>query len=944
MKRLDLTRWNRAGLTRFRYIDGNAATYLETLRLALINRFADQWGDLKVNVPAGESEQERLERLRNQYFAERKDLAWEIVRTLARSLHVLEEYADAYMNEQFLRTATQWENIRRLVEILDYHPAPPASASTTLVLLAKAGERGLISKGLQVKNSPDDGSAPVVFETMEDIELDVDLNRLHLKDWNVSQEPLNFQISKTHMNEFSVEFPIDSSAVTLSQGERGVLVIGRPDTSTDGIAVQISCIQDTSLELMGTVPEHDTTQLSAKRGEARLLLKPDLIQSPRLMGDNTVQFDTGVNLAPHSVIGWTENNTWYVAKVDRVDNDRVSLSGGEAGHTVPPAGRSVYLLHSSKRQQVGSKEELLIPKETHRFDKTVWASNLSRVQSSKVIDQTIDTSGGDVALYAIVDSNADRVYYLSSELTRVGVVKQSSIRTLEFDGEPGDLATGAWVIAVNSSNQACARQIETIVINEKEFSLTFSGAPLLGSIKTIYSLFSEEWKPTDYNKNLTGVEGTVLPLQQIPSSLKTGRKLILSNDVLTIETVIAAIDPVASTITITTPLNSGEPHSSNFSSSTSFTYYDLIIHGNVVKAGHGEIKPEKILGNGDATKTNQEFLLKVDQVSFVADALHPSGVRADIVVTVDRQIWTQTPTLRDSEATDPHYTVRMTEEGYLKIQFGDGIYGRRLPTGINNVRILYRVGVGLPGNLPSGQLTKPVKPHNWIESILHPVPAGGGNELESIESLRDNAPASVLVLERAVSLTDFTHLAARHSQVWQAKAFRVPTPIGRHETVRVVVVPAGGGELGELKDSLEDYLEAHAIPGVKTEVAQFVPVYLDLVVEFRIKTSEFDPVEVQDRIQSDLIDAFSLQKSKLGKPLFISELYRVVELVPGVENSTCMIAPSTLLDQTQTPIAFRHVAVGADGSIKSIRPADEQIVYIEPKKSSIEFVVREFSL
>ncbi len=35
----DLMRWNRAGLARFRYIDGNAVTYLETLRQAMSEVF-----------------------------------------------------------------------------------------------------------------------------------------------------------------------------------------------------------------------------------------------------------------------------------------------------------------------------------------------------------------------------------------------------------------------------------------------------------------------------------------------------------------------------------------------------------------------------------------------------------------------------------------------------------------------------------------------------------------------------------------------------------------------------------------------------------------------------------------------------------------------------------------------------------------------------------------
>ena len=38
-KRKDLTRWNRASLTQFRYVDGNAVEYLDILRQQLVERF-----------------------------------------------------------------------------------------------------------------------------------------------------------------------------------------------------------------------------------------------------------------------------------------------------------------------------------------------------------------------------------------------------------------------------------------------------------------------------------------------------------------------------------------------------------------------------------------------------------------------------------------------------------------------------------------------------------------------------------------------------------------------------------------------------------------------------------------------------------------------------------------------------------------------------------------
>src|SRR6266850_501391 len=132
----DLTRWNRAVLSRFRYIDANAALHLEALRIELAARFP-QWTALdKYDAPPDETASERTARILAEYHADRSDWAWETTRTFARALHILTEHVDAFANEGYLRTATQWQSVRRLAAMVGYTPAPASSATTPLVLLA----------------------------------------------------------------------------------------------------------------------------------------------------------------------------------------------------------------------------------------------------------------------------------------------------------------------------------------------------------------------------------------------------------------------------------------------------------------------------------------------------------------------------------------------------------------------------------------------------------------------------------------------------------------------------------------------------------------------------------------------------------------------------------------------------------------------------------------
>ena len=120
----DLTRWNRSGLSRFRYVDGNAISFLETLRQAMGEAFTEggvnQWSALDTAVPegVGETLAQRQARWKAQYYDDRRDYAWEILRSYARATHVLAEHLDAYANESYINTATQWDNLRRLVEIV----------------------------------------------------------------------------------------------------------------------------------------------------------------------------------------------------------------------------------------------------------------------------------------------------------------------------------------------------------------------------------------------------------------------------------------------------------------------------------------------------------------------------------------------------------------------------------------------------------------------------------------------------------------------------------------------------------------------------------------------------------------------------------------------------------------------------------------------------------
>jgi hypothetical protein len=260
------------------------------------------------------------------------------------------------------------------------------------------------------------------------------------------------------------------------------------------------------------------------------------------------------------------------------------------------------------------------------------------------------------------------------------------------------------------------------------------------------------------------------------------------------------------------------------------------------------------------------------------------------------------------------------------------------------------VGSGLGGNLPAGSLEKLVTPHALVAGVRQPLPAVGGNDLETVASLRETAPTSVLALERAVSLSDFESLGASQSGVWQARAFRRTAGLGREENLDVVIVPAGGAPLDANLEAIvpddflaqeREFLRRHTAPGVDLTVRPFQPVLFDLRVTVRVKSAEFDPAVVVERVRAGLRAAFELRRRRLGQPLQRSEVYRVVEEITGVENSDCDISLLAAGGMATRP---KRVVTQSGEVVRSIVPTERQVVYLDPDRSTVKVAAEEFVL
>jgi hypothetical protein len=96
------------------------------------------------------------------------DLGIALLELFAYAGDQLSYLQDRIALEGFLRTATQFESVRRLLRLVDYSPYPGHAASTDLVIDSAAAAPFLVPAGFAVSTKAQGSTEAVVFETARD--------------------------------------------------------------------------------------------------------------------------------------------------------------------------------------------------------------------------------------------------------------------------------------------------------------------------------------------------------------------------------------------------------------------------------------------------------------------------------------------------------------------------------------------------------------------------------------------------------------------------------------------------------------------------------------------------------------------------------------------------------------------------------------------------------
>jgi predicted phage baseplate assembly protein len=251
-------------------------------------------------------------------------------------------------------------------------------------------------------------------------------------------------------------------------------------------------------------------------------------------------------------------------------------------------------------------------------------------------------------------------------------------------------------------------------------------------------------------------------------------------------------------------------------------------------------------------------------------------------VTANGVTWKEVPTLYQQNSSATVFDTMNQADATTDVLFGDGVEGATLPTGQNNIVATYRVGSGVAGNVGAGAITTLIDRPLGVSGVTNPAAATGGQDAQSINGVRANAPSSVLTLGRAVSIADYQNFAASFGGIVKAAALWIPSGPGRG--VFLTVAGAGGAALPPGNPTLANLvaaLQTYGNPLVPIHALSFLETLFSLNADLAYDPA-YDAKAVKVAIIAALRQQYCFAARSFGQGVSGDEIAALLQAIPGV--------------------------------------------------------------
>lgn len=351
----------------------------------------------------------------------------------------------------------------------------------------------------------------------------------------------------------------------------------------------------------------------------------------------------------------------------------------------------------------------------------------------------------------------------------------------------------------------------------------------------------------------------------------------------------------------------------------------VTIYGNVLKAAHGETRNE-VLGSGDATKPLQQFTLKQPPLTYVS-APTVEGIASTLVVRVNDVEWHETDSLAGLSPKDRKFITRTDDEAKTTIVFGNGREGARLPTGTENVKAIYRNGIGKVGNVKAEQISLLMTRPLGVKEVINLLSASGGADKESRDQARCNAPLVVTALDRLVSTQDYADFARTFAGIGKASATRLID--GHRQLVHITIAGIDDIPIDVTSDLYKNFRRAFHQFGdpyqsIQVEMRELVALIISATVRV---LPDYQWETVEPKIRAALLTKFGFEQRELGQAVFLSEVIGAIQQVVGVAYTDVDVLDSISESEVINKAALEAKLKQA-GNDQTVNAADDK----QPRK------------
>ena len=755
---------------------------------------------------------------------------------------VLTFYQERIANESYLKTARELMSSQEQAYLIGYHPRPGVAASTFLaftldnrtILPGKEAERGMrsaendfpnitIPAGTKVQSVPEQDEMPQYFETIEDITAKADWNAMPVR---TSTEQTSIATKNT--------IYVEGTDYNLKPGDQLLLYDN-----------DVPYFKKIDHALVNT--DREITEIKFQ--------EPMLIEGAMVMVPMVIypQFNTGLNYLIGMNIGSAVQNIVYQGTNLTQKEANIAMSGLRKSQ--PPGTRVVVFREMANLFGYNATPRMRylddnatedpeddIIRETnwaiHTDDENKTYIHLDRVYEGITAGENgyvgIKIGTGNIKSFKIqsVDNVSVSRYDISGKSTRITLDEISGV--VDFE----DLR-------------------ETIVYVKSE-PLPLSEVPLDSPIET-------------------GI--TEIDLKAYYHDLKPGRKVIISGELSDLPGVVrseahelASVSKKQGFIYSTIALKN--------SLQNNFIRNSVRINANVALATHGETVQE-VLGSGAASASFQKFKLKQPPLTYISSD-DPTGTSSSLEIRVNDILWQEVNSFYGHGSDETIYTVRQNSQGESFVTFGDGTTGSRLPTGNQNVRAIYRKGIGAAGMLKANQLSQLVSRPLHLKAVNNPVEPSGAQDPELASDIRKNANLTIFTLGRIVSLQDFEDYARAFAGISKAKSVWVWE--NTKKAVHITIAGDDGGEVPEsslLYTNLKESIENNLSQKTSFTIENYLPKYFTFTGSLQVDPRyEFD--KVHEEIIKSIREQYSFENREFGQSVALSELIGFIHRIDGV--------------------------------------------------------------